>query len=195
MGRFGIIPVACFASFVVIALPAIAGDADHVAGVAVESLLRGLDEIDDRPGGVAEREVEGALPEVLDPPHNLCKGDVADDDVELPHFFLDLVHQLSICRRIAGIALHDTRSGKTFGSKDLFDLLIRHTPPAVSLRITYVGELGWELHIPVQHTARVYDALRKSGDRFGLCNAGYSAAADAATRAVALLNPRAKAGS
>jgi sarcosine dehydrogenase len=31
--------------------------------------------------------------------------------------------------------------------------------PVLALRITYVGELGWELHIPVEFAATVYDAL------------------------------------
>ena len=31
--------------------------------------------------------------------------------------------------------------------------------PVLALRVTYVGELGWELHIPVEFAASVYDAL------------------------------------
>lgn len=44
-----------------------------------------------------------------------------------------------------------------------------------ALRITYVGELGWELHLPVENAAAVYDALMTGGKEFGLVNAGYRA--------------------
>ncbi len=32
-----------------------------------------------------------------------------------------------------------------------------------ALRITYVGELGWELHVPLGQTGTVYDALMAAG--------------------------------
>ncbi len=34
--------------------------------------------------------------------------------------------------------------------------------PVLALRITYVGELGWELHIPVEFTATVYEKLMEN---------------------------------
>jgi len=47
--------------------------------------------------------------------------------------------------------------------------------PVLALRVTYVGELGWELHIPVEFAATVYDALMFAGEPFGIANAGYRA--------------------
>ncbi|MFT8885868.1 MAG: FAD-dependent oxidoreductase [Acetobacter papayae] len=47
--------------------------------------------------------------------------------------------------------------------------------PVRALRVTYVGELGWELHIPVEFAATVYDALMQAGQAFGIRNAGYRA--------------------
>ena len=44
-----------------------------------------------------------------------------------------------------------------------------------ALRITYMGELGWELHLPVESATRVYDTLAAAGARHGLVNAGYRA--------------------
>jgi 4-methylaminobutanoate oxidase (formaldehyde-forming) len=35
--------------------------------------------------------------------------------------------------------------------------------PVLALRVTYVGELGWELHIPVDYAQTVYDALMAEG--------------------------------
>ncbi|MHA7774270.1 GcvT family protein [Roseibium sp. M-1] len=47
--------------------------------------------------------------------------------------------------------------------------------PVRMLRVTYVGELGYELHIPVEHARTVYAALMWSGVKHGLVNAGYRA--------------------
>ncbi len=35
--------------------------------------------------------------------------------------------------------------------------------PVLALRVTYVGELGWELHMPVEFALTVYDALMAAG--------------------------------
>jgi 4-methylaminobutanoate oxidase (formaldehyde-forming) len=45
--------------------------------------------------------------------------------------------------------------------------------PVLSLRITYIGELGWEFHMPIEYALYVYDALMEMGKPFGLINAGY----------------------
>lgn len=42
-------------------------------------------------------------------------------------------------------------------------------------RITYVGELGWELYIPTEFVQDVFDRLVDRGDEFGLRLAGYHA--------------------
>jgi heterotetrameric sarcosine oxidase gamma subunit len=42
-------------------------------------------------------------------------------------------------------------------------------------RLTYVGELGWELYVPVEFAAGVYETLHATGKPFGLVNAGYYA--------------------
>jgi 4-methylaminobutanoate oxidase (formaldehyde-forming) len=42
-------------------------------------------------------------------------------------------------------------------------------------RITYVGELGWELYVPTEFMPGVYDELVHEGKRFGLVHAGYHA--------------------
>lgn len=39
-------------------------------------------------------------------------------------------------------------------------------------RITYVGELGWELYIPTEFAVHVYERLREAGAEFGLTLAG-----------------------
>jgi 4-methylaminobutanoate oxidase (formaldehyde-forming) len=47
--------------------------------------------------------------------------------------------------------------------------------PVLALRVTYVGELGWELHIPTEFAVTVYEALMAAGAAHGLVNAGYRA--------------------
>src|SRR5262249_24570070 len=47
--------------------------------------------------------------------------------------------------------------------------------PVTALRVTYVGELGWELHVPVEFAATVYAALMDAGQESGIVNAGYRA--------------------
>ena len=47
--------------------------------------------------------------------------------------------------------------------------------PVNALRVTYVGELGWELHLPVEYATTVYAALKQAGAEFGLKDAGYRA--------------------
>lgn len=42
-------------------------------------------------------------------------------------------------------------------------------------RITYVGELGWELYIPGEFALHVYERLREAGAEFGLALAGMHA--------------------
>ncbi|MDP9064388.1 MAG: FAD-dependent oxidoreductase [Pseudomonadota bacterium] len=44
--------------------------------------------------------------------------------------------------------------------------------PVRALRVSYVGELGWELHIPMAAMAAVYDALWTSGEAVGIANYG-----------------------
>ena len=47
--------------------------------------------------------------------------------------------------------------------------------PVLALRVTYVGERGFELHIPVEFALSVYDALMEAGQQYGIANAGYRA--------------------
>jgi glycine cleavage system aminomethyltransferase T/glycine/D-amino acid oxidase-like deaminating enzyme len=46
---------------------------------------------------------------------------------------------------------------------------------ALAVRISYVGELGWELHIPVEQMAAAYEALWTAGQAWGVVNAGHYA--------------------
>ncbi|WP_378944731.1 FAD-dependent oxidoreductase [Mesorhizobium sp. ANAO-SY3R2] len=44
-----------------------------------------------------------------------------------------------------------------------------------ALRVTYVGELGWELHVPIAATGEVFDALMAAGKAHDIRPVGYRA--------------------
>ena len=44
-----------------------------------------------------------------------------------------------------------------------------------ALRVTYVGELGWELHVPIAATGEIFDALMQAGKADGIRPVGYRA--------------------
>ena len=47
--------------------------------------------------------------------------------------------------------------------------------PVRAARVTYVGELGWELYVPTEFAGAVYDAVVAAGEGLGLRHAGYHA--------------------
>ncbi len=44
--------------------------------------------------------------------------------------------------------------------------------PCIALRVSYVGELGWELHHPIDQMAQLYDALVEAGEPLGMVHYG-----------------------
>jgi dimethylglycine dehydrogenase len=44
--------------------------------------------------------------------------------------------------------------------------------PVRALRVNYAGELGWELHVPMNRLAEVYDAVWKAGETHGIADFG-----------------------
>uniref|UniRef100_A0A8D0HF58 Sarcosine dehydrogenase, mitochondrial n=1 Tax=Sphenodon punctatus TaxID=8508 RepID=A0A8D0HF58_SPHPU len=44
-----------------------------------------------------------------------------------------------------------------------------------AMRLSFVGEMGWELHVPKEHCVQVYWAVMKAGTQHGVANAGYRA--------------------
>ncbi len=59
-----------------------------------------------------------------------------------------------------------------FGTSRVIDLAYARVRAS---RITYVGELGWELYIPGEQLLDVYERLIEAGGAFGLRHAGYHA--------------------
>ncbi|WP_298178094.1 FAD-dependent oxidoreductase [Saccharomonospora sp.] len=46
------------------------------------------------------------------------------------------------------------------------------TVPVLALRISYVGEFGWELHAPCEHGLRLWDTIAEAGEPHGIVPAG-----------------------
>ena len=44
--------------------------------------------------------------------------------------------------------------------------------PVRALRMSYVGELGWELHHPIDRMSELYDAIKEAGSEFGIVDFG-----------------------
>lgn len=59
-----------------------------------------------------------------------------------------------------------------FGTSQVIDLAYARVR---ATRITYVGELGWELYMPTEFAIGVYEALAREGASLGLRHAGYHA--------------------
>jgi 4-methylaminobutanoate oxidase (formaldehyde-forming) len=47
--------------------------------------------------------------------------------------------------------------------------------PCLAARVTYVGELGWELYCPAEYAARLWDEIWAAGATHGLVAGGYKA--------------------
>jgi len=65
-------------------------------------------------------------------------------------------------------------SNKTFPFGTAREIMVAGVPVR-ALRVTYVGELGWELHVPTDGIGAVYDSLMAAGKSHGIANAGYRA--------------------
>lgn len=79
-------------------------------------------------------------------------------------------HARQILSRICSDDL--TNAGFPFGTARRISVA---NCPVLALRVTYVGELGWELHLPTDVAVTVYEALLAAGGDLGLVNAGYRA--------------------
>jgi len=93
-------------------------------------------------------------------------------DVTSAHAVLGLMgpHAREILARVSGADLSD--AGFPFATHPEID--VGHAT-AIANRMSYVGELGWELFVPVEFAAGVHDTLLEAGRDLGLRHAGYYA--------------------
>jgi 4-methylaminobutanoate oxidase (formaldehyde-forming) len=76
-------------------------------------------------------------------------------------------------RVLAQVAEQDV-SSEVFSFMQARELGIGYAP-VLALRVTYLGELGWELHVPSEYAAHVYETLWQAGREAGIANVGYRA--------------------
>ena len=77
-------------------------------------------------------------------------------------------------REIVSAASGDDFSNEAFPYRGARDVTIGGVP-ALAIRLSYVGELGWELYVPWDRGAELWDALWEAGRSHGLIAAGTAA--------------------
>jgi 4-methylaminobutanoate oxidase (formaldehyde-forming) len=96
-------------------------------------------------------------------------------------FFRDVTASLAVinvigphARRLIEKVCRDDISNENFRFGKCREITIG-CAPVRALRVTYVGELGFELYIPTEFACHVYETLLNAGGDLGVANAGYRA--------------------
>jgi 4-methylaminobutanoate oxidase (formaldehyde-forming) len=79
-----------------------------------------------------------------------------------------------LARKVLEKLTHTDASHKGFPFMSAQDIRIGYAP-ALAYRVTYIGELGWELYIPTEYMAYAFELLQKAGQEFDIQNTGYRA--------------------
>ena len=77
-------------------------------------------------------------------------------------------------RELLSVLTHADMSNEAFPFLTLQEIDIGYAP-VKALRVTYVGELGWELYIPTEFSLHVFDRIVEVGEEFGLRHIGLQA--------------------
>ncbi len=77
-------------------------------------------------------------------------------------------------REILSGVCDDDLSNEAFGFMRAREIVVGDVP-CLALRVTYVGELGWELYPPVEFAAALWGTLVEAGAPHGMVPAGYRA--------------------
>ncbi|HEX9556859.1 MAG TPA: FAD-dependent oxidoreductase [Reyranella sp.] len=104
--------------------------------------------------------------------HLPSDGSVAVQELTSARATINLAGPL--CRQILDKVADGDVSNEAFPYMTARALRIGFAPVLV-LRVTYLGELGYELHLPTEYAAHVYELLWAAGRDFGLADAGYRA--------------------
>jgi 4-methylaminobutanoate oxidase (formaldehyde-forming) len=77
-------------------------------------------------------------------------------------------------RELIGRLTDADLSNESFGYLTAQQIYVGYAP-VLAIRVTYVGELGWELHVPAEYALGVYDDLMAAGADLGLRPIGLQA--------------------
>jgi len=69
----------------------------------------------------------------------------------------------------------DDLSNETFPWMSARTIRLGSVPEVLALRISYEGELGWELHQPIEYLRHLYERLVEASEDLGLVDFGYRA--------------------
>jgi glycine cleavage system aminomethyltransferase T/glycine/D-amino acid oxidase-like deaminating enzyme len=98
--------------------------------------------------------------------------DVSVTDVSADHAQINIQGPLS--RDLLQVVTSTDLSNASFPFRTAREVDIASVP-VLCVRITYVGELGYELYIPAEQATTVYEQLVEAGELFGLGHAGLKA--------------------
>ena len=103
---------------------------------------------------------------------HIGSGDVVVTDVSESHAVIGAMgpNARTLLARLTDADI--SNEGFPFGTARTIEL---GKVTALAVRITYVGEQGWELHVPTSQAASLYDALMREGSSLGVTNAGHYA--------------------
>jgi 4-methylaminobutanoate oxidase (formaldehyde-forming) len=79
-----------------------------------------------------------------------------------------------LARKVLAKVCDDDVSHEAFPFMAAKDIRIGYAP-GLAYRVTYIGELGWELYIPSEYLQYAYEELQQAGEEFGISNIGYRA--------------------
>jgi len=93
-------------------------------------------------------------------------------DITSAHGVINLAGPLA--RKVLQKVCDDDLDHAAFPFMTAKDVRIGYAP-ALAYRVTYIGELGWELYVPSEYLQYVYEELQQAGAEFGITNIGYRA--------------------
>jgi sarcosine dehydrogenase len=99
-------------------------------------------------------------------------GSVIMQDVTSAYGIINLCGPLA--RQVLAKASEDDIGNDAFAYMTCRNIRIGWAP-VMAARVTYVGELGWELHVPTEYMSYVYETLQTAGVEFGIGDVGYKA--------------------
>ncbi len=79
-----------------------------------------------------------------------------------------------LARKVLQKVCDDDVSHEAFPFMAAKDIRIGYAP-ALAYRVSYIGELGWELYIPSEYLQYAYETLQQAGEEFDITNMGYRA--------------------
>ncbi len=104
--------------------------------------------------------------------HLPADGSVNFTDVTSAYGVINVIGPKS--RQLLQRHVKEDIGSEAFAFGTLKDIAVGYAP-VMAWRVTYVGELGYELYVPAEFAVHVYETLWDSGQDLGIANAGYRA--------------------